>query len=61
MLSPNFARDPGSDGAVLACYDTSSGGFVLGAASLTFVGALMQDRVLQEIVRNALSEAMAKP
>jgi N,N-dimethylformamidase len=56
-----LARDPGSDGAVLACYDTSSGGFVLGAASLTFVGALMQDRVLQEIVRNALSEALAKP
>ena len=57
-----LARDTASaDGAVLSCYETSAGGFVLGAASLTFVGSLMEERVLQEIVRNALAEALAKP
>ena len=52
-----LARDASGIGAVVACYDTSEGGFVLGVGSLTFVGALMADPVLQKIVNNALSEA----
>jgi hypothetical protein len=56
-----LARDASHGGAVLACHDTSAGGFVLGGASITFVGSLMEDPVLQEIIRNALAEALAKP
>jgi hypothetical protein len=46
---------------VVACYDTGGGGFVLGTGSLTFVGSLMEDAVLQQIVADALAEAIAKP
>lgn len=56
-----LARDTTDvDGAAIACYETSSGGFVLGVGSITFVGALMDDAVLQQIVTNALAEALAK-
>jgi hypothetical protein len=55
-----LARDKNPDGrgAVISCYETSAGGFVLGVASITFVGSLMVDPVLQEIVRNAVAEAL---
>jgi hypothetical protein len=57
-----LARDSVSSmGAVMACYETSRGGFVLGAGSLTFVGSLMEDTVLQEIIVNALREALLAP
>jgi hypothetical protein len=39
---------------------SSHDGFVLGVGSITFVGSLMEDRVLQQIVINALAEALAK-
>ena len=53
-----LARDASAErGAVVACYDTSKGGFVLGVGSVTFVGSLMEDTVLQAIVNNALAEA----
>ena len=56
-----LARDVASaNGAVIACYETSGGGFVLGVGSLTFVGSLMDDLVLQQIVTNALAEGIAK-
>ena len=55
-----LARDENPDGlgAVISCYETSAGGFVLGAGSITFVGSLMVDPVLQEIVRNAIAKAL---
>jgi len=56
-----LARDVAAvHGAVIACYETSGGGFVLGVGSLTFVGSLMDDLVLQQIVTNALAEGIAK-
>jgi hypothetical protein len=57
-----LARDAASvAGAVIPRYETASGGFVLGVGSLTFVGGLMEDVVLQQIVTNALAEALANP
>ena len=48
-------------GAVLATYRTGKGGFVLGVGSLTFVGALMVDPILQGLVHNALTDALRLP
>jgi N,N-dimethylformamidase len=48
-------------GGVIACFETGAGGFVLGVGSLTFVGSLQEDAVLQQIVNAALAEALNPP
>jgi N,N-dimethylformamidase len=57
-----LARDPRNHGlgAVISTYETTSGGCVLGVGSLTFVGSLMEDPVLQELIQNALAYALSK-
>jgi N,N-dimethylformamidase len=57
-----LARDTNKDelGATIACYETAAGGFVLGTAAITFVGSLMVDSNLQQIVHSALAEALSK-
>jgi hypothetical protein len=52
-----LAHDKSGPGAVIASYDTTKGGFVLGVGSVTFVGSLMTDSVLQQIVNSALAGA----
>lgn len=53
-----IGRDPGTD-AVIATFQTGVGnGFVLGAGSITFVGAMVIDPTLQAIVENALEFAI---
>jgi N,N-dimethylformamidase len=51
---------PDNNGAVMGVYRTSAGGFVMGAASITFVGAMMTDATLQAIVENALADAVSR-
>ncbi len=44
-------------GADMTYYRTAAGGFVFSAGSLSFVGSLVVDPILQTVVRNALREA----
>ena len=53
-----LAQADAGEGAAIVCHDTTAGGFVLGAGSITFVGSLMEDPVLQQIMMNALAEAL---
>lgn len=56
-----LARDTASaKGSAIACYSTAAGGFVLGVGSLTFVGAMVEDPILAQIIANALNEALTK-
>lgn len=50
----------GGSGADMTYYDTSAGGFVFAAGSISFGGSLVQDPQLQAIVRNVLDECLAR-
>ncbi len=46
-------------GADMTCYDTPAGGLVFSTGSISFIGSLIGDNALQQIVRNVLAEAGA--
>jgi hypothetical protein len=46
-------------GADMTCYDTPAGGMVFSAGSISFVGSMIGDDALQQIVRNVLAGAGA--
>ncbi|MEZ4387017.1 MAG: DUF6605 domain-containing protein [Candidatus Krumholzibacteriia bacterium] len=47
----------GGYGADMTYYQTPAGGFVFCAGSISFGGSLVEDPILQQVVRNALAEA----
>jgi hypothetical protein len=47
--------------ADMTYYDTGEGGFVFSVGSICFGGSLVQDAVLQAVVKNALSSACSRP
>ena len=47
-------------GADMTYYETSGGGFVFAAGSISFGGSLVQDPQLQVIVRNVLTECLGR-
>lgn len=46
-------------GADMTCYDTAAGGRVFSVGSISFVGSMIGDPNLQQIVRNVLAECGA--
>ena len=50
----------GGFGGDMTYYDTTSGGFVFAAGSISFGGSLVQDSHLQTIVRNVLDACLAR-
>jgi N,N-dimethylformamidase len=46
-------------GADMTCYDTPAGGLVFSVGSISFIGSMISDPALQQIVRNALAECGA--
>ena len=48
-------------GADMTCYDIPAGGRVFSVGSISFVGSMIRDANLQQIVRNVLAESGAVP
>jgi N,N-dimethylformamidase len=50
----------GKVGADMTCYETTAGGIVFSAGSISFGGSLVVDAALQRVVRNVLDECLAR-
>lgn len=61
VLARGLNFNDGLQGGDMTYYAHPAGGFVFGAGSISFGGSLVVDARLQQIVSNALNEALADP